>query len=121
MEIQAETLALLEWERLGEQVAGFAGSCLGANLCRPLQLAPTLEEAQRRQTETAELLVLDGLTEGGLSFQGVSDHSIALPCATRGRSSSLSQQTRSTARGAFSSLLPVGKLPRSALLASASV
>ena len=35
MEIQAETLALLEWERLGEQVAGFAGSCLGANLCRP--------------------------------------------------------------------------------------
>ena len=72
MEIQAETLALLEWERLGEQVAGFAGSCLGANLCRPLQLAPTLEEAQRRQTETAELLVLDGLTEGGLSFQGVS-------------------------------------------------
>ena len=59
MEIQAETLALLEWERLGEQVAGFAGSCLGANLCRPLQLSPTLQEAQRRQAETAELLALD--------------------------------------------------------------
>ena len=43
MEIQAETLALLEWERLGEQVAGFAGSCLGANLCRPLELAPMLD------------------------------------------------------------------------------
>ena len=84
MEIQAETLALLEWERLGEQVAGFAGSCLGANLCRPLQLAPTLEEAQRRQTETAELLVLDGLTEGGLSFQGVSDHSITVQLCSKG-------------------------------------
>ena len=51
MEIQAETLALLEWARLGEQVAGFAGSCLGANLCRPLQLSPTLQEAQRRQAD----------------------------------------------------------------------
>ena len=84
MEIQAETLALLEWERLGEQVAGFAGSCLGANLCRPLQLAPTLEEAQRRQAETAELLGLDGLTEGGLSFQGVSDHSTTVQLCSKG-------------------------------------
>ena len=49
-----------------------------------MQLAPTLEEAQRRQAETAELLALDGLTEGGLSFQGVTDHSTTVQLCSKG-------------------------------------
>ena len=73
MEIQAETLALLEWARLGEHLSGFAGSPLGQALCRRLPLAPSAAEACRRLEETAELLALDGLTDGGLSFQGVVD------------------------------------------------
>ena len=73
MEIQAETLALLEWARLGEHLSGFAGSPLGQALCRRLPLAPSAAEASRRLEETAELLALDGLTDGGLSFQGVVD------------------------------------------------
>ena len=68
MEIQAETLALLEWARLGEHLSGFAGSPLGQALCRRLPLAPSAAEASRRLEETSELLALDGLTDGGLSF-----------------------------------------------------
>ena len=44
MEIQTETLTLLEWERLGEHLSGFAGSPLGQALCRRLPLAATAAE-----------------------------------------------------------------------------
>ncbi|MFZ9945608.1 MAG: endonuclease MutS2 [Vulcanococcus sp.] len=71
--IQIEALELLEWRRLGEHVAGFAGTTAGRSLCRELPLAPSLKASQELLAQTAELLVLDGLTEGGLSFQGVAD------------------------------------------------
>ena len=84
MEIQAETLALLEWARLGEHLSGFAGSPLGQALCRRLPLAPSAAEASRRLEETAELLALDGLTDGGLSFQGVVDLEETVQLCTKG-------------------------------------
>ena len=84
MEIQAETLALLEWARLGEHLSGFAGSPLGQALCRRLPLAPSAAEANRRLEETAELLALDGLTDGGLSFQGVVDLEETVQLCTKG-------------------------------------
>ncbi|MEY4360049.1 MAG: hypothetical protein RLZZ631_1535, partial [Cyanobacteriota bacterium] len=71
--IQIEALELLEWRRLGEHVAGFAGTTAGRRLCRELPLAPSLEASQELLAQTGELLALDGLTEGGLSFQGVAD------------------------------------------------
>jgi DNA mismatch repair protein MutS2 len=71
--IQIEALELLEWRRLGEHVAGFAGTTAGRSLCRELPLAPSLEASQDLLAQTGELLALDGLTEGGLSFQGVAD------------------------------------------------
>ncbi len=71
--IEAETLELLEWPRLAEQLASFAGTAAGAARCRELPLAPHRQESVRRLAETTELLGLDGLIEGGLSFQGVAD------------------------------------------------
>jgi DNA mismatch repair protein MutS2 len=70
-DIRRETLELLEWPRLAGHVAGFAASEGGRRHCRALPLAGTAAESRRRLAETAELLALDGLTEGGLSFRGV--------------------------------------------------
>ena len=72
-EIQQEALELLEWGRLAEHVAGFASTAQGRQLCRQLPLAPSREQSLQRLAETTELLALDGLCEGGLSFQGVAD------------------------------------------------
>ncbi len=82
--IQAEALELLEWPRLGEQVAGFAGTAAGRALAAGLPLAPDRPASQRLLAETTELLALDGLTEGGLSFQGVADLSRTLPLCAKG-------------------------------------
>ena len=85
VDIQAEALQLLEWDRLGQQLAGFAASGLGQRLCQALPLAPQLGEARRRLQETVELLALDGLTDGGLSFAGVVDlHATLQLCAKGG-------------------------------------
>ncbi|QEY33549.1 endonuclease MutS2 [Synechococcus sp. RSCCF101] len=66
-----EALALLEWPRLLEHLAHFAGTAAGRDRCLHLQLPGSLEASQARLSETRELLALDGLLEGGLSFDGV--------------------------------------------------
>ncbi|HYP04555.1 MAG TPA: hypothetical protein VER57_08395, partial [Cyanobium sp.] len=71
--IQEETLELLEWPRLAAHLAGFASTTAGQRHCGTLPLPDTAPESQRLLAETTELLGLDGLTEGGLSFQGVAD------------------------------------------------
>ncbi|MEB3184295.1 MAG: endonuclease MutS2 [Cyanobacteriota bacterium] len=82
--MQAEALALLEWPRLGEHVASFASTAGGRRLCRELPLADSHATSQRRLGETSELLALDGLCEGGLSFQGVADLTRTLPICAKG-------------------------------------
>jgi DNA mismatch repair protein MutS2 len=71
--IQQEALELLEWTRLAEQVAGFAATAAGRRHCQALPLASSPAESRRLLAETTELLALDGLIEGGLSFAGVAD------------------------------------------------
>lgn len=71
--IAAEALELLEWERLGQHLASFASTSAGAAHCRALPLAADRSESLRLLAETSELLGLDGLIEGGLSFQGAAD------------------------------------------------
>ena len=86
--IQLETLELLEWPRLAEQLASFASTAAGRAHCASLALPATLEQSQTLLAETTELLALDGLTAangeacaggggggaaGGLSFQGVAE------------------------------------------------
>ncbi|MEY4354617.1 MAG: hypothetical protein RLZZ609_2858 [Cyanobacteriota bacterium] len=83
--IQAEALELLEWPRLCGQVASFAATAAGKRHCQALPLGGSAAESQELLAETSELLALDGLLEGGLTFQGVADlgHTVAL-CAKGG-------------------------------------
>ncbi|MFM1799533.1 MAG: hypothetical protein RLZZ117_1811 [Cyanobacteriota bacterium] len=78
--IQDEALELLEWPRLCGQIATFAATPAGRRQVEALPLGATPAESQALLGETSELLALDGLTEGGLSFQGVADlrHTVAL-------------------------------------------
>ncbi len=78
--IQNEALELLEWPRLCGQIATFAATPAGRRQVEALPLGATPAESQALLGETSELLALDGLTEGGLSFQGVADlrHTVAL-------------------------------------------
>ena len=82
--IGAEALELLEWPRLCSQVASFALTTSGRRFCQALTLAATPAESQELLGETTELLALDGLTEGGLSFQGVADLSSTVALCSKG-------------------------------------
>ncbi|CAK6694816.1 Endonuclease MutS2 [Synechococcus sp. CBW1107] len=82
--IQREALELLEWGRMGEHVAGFASTTAGRRLCRELPLAPSLEASRQLLAQTTELLALDGVLEGGLSFQGVADLSRTVQLCAKG-------------------------------------
>jgi len=82
--IQAEALELLEWPLLCSQVAGFATTPAGRRHCQALALGLSPAQSQELLAETSELLALDGLTEGGLSFQGVSDLSRTVALCAKG-------------------------------------
>jgi DNA mismatch repair protein MutS2 len=71
--IQQDALELLEWPRLAEQLASFASTPPGRRACLELPLPASLAASRSLLAETTELLGLDGLLEGGLSFQGVAD------------------------------------------------
>ncbi|MFM8258310.1 MAG: endonuclease MutS2 [Vulcanococcus sp.] len=82
--IQQEALELLEWPRLAEHVASFASTTAGRQFCRSLPLAGSHGASVQRLAETTELLALDGLLEGGLSFQGVADLTRTLLLCAKG-------------------------------------
>ncbi|MFM7266524.1 MAG: endonuclease MutS2 [Cyanobium sp.] len=71
--IAAEALTLLEWPRLAGHVAGFASTAAGERHCAALPLPASAAESRELLAETTELLGLDGVLEGGLSFRGVAD------------------------------------------------
>jgi len=83
--IAAEALTLLEWPRLAAHVAGFASTAAGERHCAALPLPASVGESSSLLAETTELLGLDGVLEGGLSFRGVADltHTVAR-CAKGG-------------------------------------
>ena len=68
-----DTLNLLEWPRLCEHLSGFASTVQGRHQCRMLELPTDLSVSRLRLAETLEIGALDGLIDGGLSFQGVHD------------------------------------------------
>jgi len=84
VEIKLEALQLLEWDRLGQQIAEFASSVLGREICFALPLAPQIDAARLLLEETSELLALDGLLEGGLSFVGVTNLKDTLQLCAKG-------------------------------------
>lgn len=83
--IQQEALELLEWPRLAQHVSSFASTAAGRAVAARLPLASTRQQSVAWLAETTELLALDGLVEGGLSFQGAADldHTLQL-CAKGG-------------------------------------
>ena len=83
--IAAEALDLLEWPRLAGHVASFASTSAGERHCLALPLPPSCAESRALLAETTELLGLDGVLEGGLSFRGVADiAATVLRCAKGG-------------------------------------
>jgi len=82
--IQREALDLLEWPRLAEQVAGFASTAAGRRHCEGLPLAASAAGSRLLLAETTELLALDGLIEGGLSFAGVADIAATVTLCAKG-------------------------------------
>ena len=71
--ILEETLELLEWPRLCQHFSTFASTPQGRQHCLKDQLPADLETTLTYQVRSMELASLDGLLDGGLSFQGVSD------------------------------------------------
>ena len=83
-----ETLELLEWPRLCEHLSRFASTVQGRRACRVGALPESLPDSLLLQSRTLEMAALDGLLEGGLSFQGVSDLApILLRCSKGGTAS----------------------------------
>jgi len=82
--IGAETLELLEWPRLAQQLASFASTRAGARHCGALVPPLSFGESQRLLAENTELLGLDGLTEGGLSFNGAADIGATVSLCAKG-------------------------------------
>ncbi len=69
--IASEALDLLEWPRLSGQVASFTSTEAGRRHCQALPLPHSWAESRDLLAETTELLGLDGVLEGGLSFRGI--------------------------------------------------
>lgn len=80
-----ETLELLEWPRLCQHLSSFTSTLQGRRHCCRGSLPESLSESLILQARTQEMASLDGLLDGGLSFQGVADlEMILLRCSKGG-------------------------------------
>lgn len=80
-----ETLNLLEWPLLCEHLSGFTSTVMGRAAARVLRLPPDRQSSQTALVETMELVTLDELSDGGLSFRGVHHlRPIVLRCSKGG-------------------------------------
>ncbi len=82
MAIQAETLELLEWSRLCQQVATFAATKLGAIAARHLVIPQQPSVSLNLLAQTKEIYQLETQLIGGLSFDGIEDFGDALERAS---------------------------------------
>ncbi|MDJ0708337.1 MAG: endonuclease MutS2, partial [Leptolyngbyaceae cyanobacterium MO_188.B28] len=76
--IHAETLELLEWPRLCQQLATFAATKLGQTAAQHLKIPADVEETLELLGQTREAYQLEQSTTAGLSFGGVKDIGEAL-------------------------------------------
>lgn len=81
--IQTETLELLEWSRLCQQLATFAATKLGAIAAQRLHIPTRLEETQTLLAQTREVYELENRLTAGLKFEGVRDIGESLERAER--------------------------------------
>ncbi len=71
--ITTETLDLLEWHRLGQHLATFAATKLGAVAARQLKLPATQAESQQLLAQTQEIYNLEQELDSGWNFKGIED------------------------------------------------
>ncbi|NBD17936.1 MAG: endonuclease MutS2 [Cyanobacteria bacterium] len=76
--IEAETLELLEWRRLGEHLATFASTKLGAYAARHLPIPENHEASLTLLEETKEVYALDENLTSSWKFDGIYDFGSAL-------------------------------------------
>lgn len=76
--IQAETLELLEWQRLCQHLATFTATKLGAVVARNLQIPTTVSETLELLAQTKEAYQLELRLVNGLGLQGIQDIGAAL-------------------------------------------
>uniref|UniRef100_UPI0038BB61B0 endonuclease MutS2 n=1 Tax=Dactylococcopsis salina TaxID=292566 RepID=UPI0038BB61B0 len=76
--IEAETLSLLEWQRLGEHLATFTSTKLGARVARNLPIPDHRETSLTLLTETKEVYQLEANLTTGWKFEGIYDFGSAL-------------------------------------------
>lgn len=86
--IQAETLSLLEWQRLCQHLATFAATKLGAIAARRLQVPDVRAQSEHLLAQTREIYWLEQQTDNNWSFEGIQDVGAALERADRGGLSS---------------------------------
>ena len=79
-----ETLELLEWPRLCQHLSSFASTLQGRRHCRIGSLPDSIAESLTLQARTLEMASLDGVLDGGLSFQGVGDLDMTLLRCSKG-------------------------------------
>ncbi len=80
--IDKETLNLLEWPRLCQQLATFAATKMGAVAARNLPIPTTLAESQQLLAQTKEIYRLEQNLEIKWTFEGISDVGDSLKRAT---------------------------------------
>ncbi|ANV88309.1 endonuclease MutS2 [Picosynechococcus sp. PCC 7117] len=83
-EIQAETLKLLEWQRLCQHLSTFAATKLGAIAAQHLVFPQSQADSEILLAQTVEMQALDEAVDNGVSFEGIGDISDALERATVG-------------------------------------
>lgn len=81
--IQTETLTLLEWPRLCQQLATFAATKLGAIAAQSLPIPTSQTESEALLAQTQEVYQLECRLASGLSFEGIQDVGEALLRATQ--------------------------------------
>ena len=84
MSALVETLELLEWPRLCQHLSSFTSTLQGRRYCCQGLLPESLPESLILQAKTQEMASLDGLLDGGLSFQGVADLDLILLRCSKG-------------------------------------
>ena len=83
-----ETLDLLEWPLVCEHLSSFASTRMGRDAARTLILPNSIHASRTALAETVELITLDELSDGGLSFRGVGDlRPVVLRCSKGGTAS----------------------------------
>ncbi len=80
-----ETLDLLDWPLLCDQISSFATTSQGRKECKASSIPEDIETSRRYLAETLEVTALDDETEGGISLNGVHDlEKILLRCLKGG-------------------------------------